>query len=161
MKWIRKSYGYQCASDERLTIRQERIWSPAERRDSKGRWEVRLSRYRGNHFFSTLPEAKAWARQHWQPPFLNIFMPWSCPAMRSDPDAPAMLAAAIQGDEVAFGALLDWAVDQEILDPSNREKKVRQARKVGMISKKPSTAKSGSTRRGSIRCATASSSLPS
>jgi hypothetical protein len=127
MRLEKTNSGYICASDTRL-----KFYGPLTPSYwFGGRWLIRLYRNRYCYVFKTLREAKSWARQHWNPWFFR----WCLldRVVQGDPTAEALLAASLQGDEVALSALLDRAEERGFLHPSLREEIIRKARRAGMF----------------------------
>ncbi len=127
MRLIRMHYGYRCASDPHLQFHAHATYTSSRvLRGCCGPWDVRLNGRRGGHIFSTLCEAKAWARQHWRPFSFAGFNRGPL----AGPNAP-LLAAALQGDATAFMAFLDQA--EELGQCPNRRQLLCQAIRAGMF----------------------------
>jgi hypothetical protein len=105
MRLERTIYGYAAAFDTRLQFHYQVACYYPDCRRGEG-WEVRLNGRRGKHYFSTLREAKAWARPYWRPWFFLNLGP-------QDRTNRCLLQAAIQGDWTALHAWFDREEEQE------------------------------------------------
>jgi hypothetical protein len=118
MKLSKMNYGYRCRSDHRLQFHE------------RGRgWEVRLNGRQGRHYFKTLTEATAWARQHWRPYFLQPVLD------RLREAGLGLWQTARQGDEASFLILLDWLDDYlpTTFPVADRSWTLREARAIGLF----------------------------
>jgi hypothetical protein len=119
MKLTRIESGhYRCASDDRIEFHAIPLL-----------WDVYLNGDRRGSFFK-LAEAKVWARQHWQPAlFSRLFQK---DLSTKSPEAIPLRDAALQGDVVAFVALLDKLTEDQLLADWERPEWIRYARRIGL-----------------------------